>query len=152
MASIQRHRYGSQGIVVMPVASATVVEVGDMVGEDGSGNVLTAAQETWNTTLLITQNDFKAVFVGVAIEASAAGEVRDIAVATEGIFEMDCASATFDIMDTVGPDENPSSLLADQEVEAAVIASALGEVVRDYAVATTRVLVRFFKHGRHDAP
>jgi hypothetical protein len=151
MADINRHRYGDQQIVKLPVLTAEVIEIGDLVGQV-SGNAVAASSEAWNTNLATTQNDFKGTFVGIAIDKSDSGETADIAVATAGVFEMNAASATYAYGALVGPDESPASTLSNDTVEAAVIASAIGEVVRDYDAATTRVLVRIFTHGAHDAP
>lgn len=152
MTSRNLHRKFDPQPVRMPVASATVIEVGDMIQEDGSGNALPASSEAWDTNLATTQANFKATFVGVAMSASANGETEDVVVATAGVFEFDCAAAQFDYGDPVGPDEVGTQTLGDQQVEAAVIASAIGHVVKTYNANTTRILVMIHTFARFDAP
>jgi predicted RecA/RadA family phage recombinase len=88
MANVMRHRYGAKNPVLAEVASATVIEIGDLIclvsklavnaATIASAQVATAANQ----------------FLGVAMEASANGETTPIRVATEGTFEFPCDSAT----------------------------------------------------------
>jgi hypothetical protein len=153
MADRQLHRKFAPDIVKLPVLTATVIEVGDLC-QHLTGNVQPASSEAWNVTVAATRDDFKSTFVGVAMQASAAGETAEIAIATRGVFEFDCVAATFDYGALVGPADELAAGVAldDQIVESAVIAGAIGQVVRTYAVNTTRVLVRIFTFGAHDAP
>lgn len=152
MANVQRHLKHDPKTIAVPVAAATVIEIGDLVGDDGSGNVVPASSITWNTTLAATQADFKAVFLGVAMTASAADETEPVTVGTSGVWGFDAASADYDVGTLVGPDEDPASTLADQTVETAVITSAIGEVVKDTGAAATHVRIRIFELARHGAP
>lgn len=141
-------------MVRMPVLTATVIEKGDMIQEDGTGRAQPAGLETWNSSVAQTRDDFKSAWVGIAQESSAVGETAEIAVATAGDFELDVASGAWDYGDLVGPADDGAAGVAldDQIVESSNLAGAIGEIVQTYDVATTRILVRLFTHGRHDAP
>ena len=154
MANRNLHRKFAQQIVRLPVLTAVVIEKGDMVQEDSTGRAQPAGDETWNATTATTRDDFKSAWVGVAQESSQAGETAEIAIATAGVFEFDCASTAWDYGDLVGPadDADAGVALDNQNVESSALAGAIGEIVKTYDVATTRVLVRLFTHGRHDAP
>lgn len=154
MANRNLHRKFAQEIVRLPVLTATVIEKGDLIQEDGTGRAQPASSEAWNSTVAQTRDDFKSAFVGVAQEPSANGETAEIAIATAGVFEYDCASTAWDYGDLVGSADDAAAGVAldDQNVESSALAGAIGEIVKTYDVATTRVLVRIFTHGRHDAP
>lgn len=153
MTSRALHRKFAPDIVRLPVLTAVVIEKGDMC-QHLSGNAQPASSETWNTNVATTRDDFKSAWVGVAEEASAAGETADIAIATAGVFEFDCVAATWNFGDLVGPADELAAGVAldDQIVETSLIAGAIGRVVRDYAANTTRVLVQIFPFGANDAP
>lgn len=96
-------------------------------------------------SLAVAQANFAKNFIGVAMATSLAGQTRKIAIATEGIFEMVCAAAQFEIGDLVAVDDNtgttallPAQVIATSENGAA---GAIGRVVRQYTANTTRVLV-----------
>lgn len=132
----------------MPVDSAIVIESGDMVFNNVD-DVRPADQFAYVTANLdATQANFAAKFQGVSMESSPAGETRDITIRTCGVFEFECASATFEQGDLVGPDDNavPDELLNQQVIAIGLNGyGAIGRVHRRYGVATTRVLVEIFQ-------
>ena len=142
MANVDNFRTAEADLATAPVGSSDVVYRGDMVGLS-SGAVKCASDTTWDTNLATTQTAFAKVFIGVAMEDSASGETAEILIREAGVFEFDCAAATFDVGDLVGPDDSGSSTLMDQQVEAvATIDLAIGRVAKDYASNTTKVLVK----------
>ncbi len=136
MSHVQRHRKFDADLIELPVASATVIEQGDMVAWDSSNNVAyPASSETWDTNLATTQANFADNFVGVAHRASPSGETT-VLVATRGLHEFTCASANFDPGDTVGPAKATGNALEDQKVVAATGTSCIGVVADADAVST----------------
>lgn len=142
MANTMRWRYGATKPVQLPVASATVIEIGDLVyldfdnakpaGEQGDQGSVTGNQETFHDN-----------FVGVAMQASPAGESEPIRVATSGVFEFECASATFEVGDLVGGSENGAGNALESQVVEGVAAEnlALGRCVSRVNPAAERVLL-----------
>jgi hypothetical protein len=117
MADNMRWRYGdTKPVVSKPVASATVIEIGDLVETDSSGNVTPASAHTWNTDLATTQGEFQDTFLGVAMQRSRGGDTNPIRVATEGVFEFDCAAASFELGALVGPAKQTGNALENQKV------------------------------------
>jgi hypothetical protein len=138
MADNMRWRYGdTRPVVSKAVASATVIEIGDLVETDGSGNVSPAAAHTWNTDLATTQGEFQDTFLGVAMQRSRDGDTAPVRVATEGVFEFDCASASFELGALVGPAKQSGNALENQKiVSVANEGLAVGRVARRSANET----------------
>jgi len=124
------------------VASATVIEIGDMVSNVTAG-AASASAFAWDTNIGTTQTAFQNVFLGVATRGSDSGDTEDIRVVTGGAFvEFACASTTWIIGDLVGPADSGSSTLQDQTVVSVATAGlAIGRVAKNYTSATTKVLV-----------
>ena len=142
MSNEQRHRKFDRDVLYLPAASGTVIEQGDLVAYDASNHAAyPASSETWDTDLATTQANFADNFVGVAITASPDG-CEEVGVATDGIFEFECAAAVFDPGDPIGPADSGSNSIEDQKVASAVAASSVGAVVKYYGSNTTAVLVR----------
>ena len=81
MSDILRWRYGDTNPVVLPVDSATVIEIGDLVYLDTddakpAGSLADAGTEAAN------QEAFHDQFAGVAMQRSRAGDTTPIRVAT----------------------------------------------------------------------
>lgn len=142
MADNMRWRYGdTQPVVSKPVASATVIEIGDLVETDSSGNVTPASAHTWNTDLATTQGEFQDSFLGVAMQKSRNGDTSPIRVATAGVFEFECASASFELGALIGPAKQTGNALENQKVAAVGGEGlAIGRVARRSA-SETKVLV-----------
>jgi len=104
MANTMRWRYGETNPVVLPVASATVIEIGDLVYLDTTAKP--ASSLSYGASLAATQEAFHDKFAGVAMQASRNGDTQDIRVATTGVFEFGCASATFEVGARIGVDDN----------------------------------------------
>ena len=143
MANVHRLRSDLMGNPALetefPVASATVIAIGDLLYWDGA-DVNPAADITY-TSLAATQTSFAACFVGVAMQASASGATTPIRVAQLAIAEYPCASATFEVGDAVAPDDNaaPDALTSQQVI--AATGMPIGKVWQREAVAVTSVIV-----------
>jgi hypothetical protein len=142
MANMMRWRYGDTSPVQLPVDSATVIEIGDMVYLDTDDAKPASAQadqgtETGNQQLF---HDF---FAGVAMQASRSGDTQPIRVATTGVFEFDCLSATLEVGDLMGSDEHSggTSLLNQTVVKVTTANAAVGRCAKRVNPAGTRVLV-----------
>ncbi len=146
MTDTMRWRYGDTNpVVTKPITSGVTIEIGDLVGQDSSGNITSANALAWTTDLPTTQTAFHGTFLGVAMQRSLPTDTDPIRVATSGVFEMACASATFNIGDLVGPDKDTGNLLLNQQVVAVGAtgneAKAVGRVAGYVNPANTQVLV-----------
>jgi hypothetical protein len=149
--SFNRYRYGdTKPVVSLDIVSATVIEIGDMVFQDDSdsdnykpASDIGAIPGT-HATLALAQEAFHDEFVGVSLSRSKDGDTNHVRIATEGVFEFDCASATFKAGQYVGPDDNAggTALESQQVIAVADATKAIGQVEKDYTSATTSVLVR----------
>lgn len=142
MANQMRWRYGETSPVMLPVDASTVVEIGDLVYLD-TDDVKPASSQSDGGTIILNQETFHDNFAGVAMQASATGADAPIRVATAGIFELDCASAVFEVGDLIGADENAGgNALEDQQAVAVATANlAVGRCARRVSPAATSVLV-----------
>jgi len=144
MANRLRYRSGPVELHRLRVDSGTVIEAGDLVFLD-TDDVKPASDFTWDTDLATTQAAFAAEFLGVAHQASAAGETDDISVdlSPHSVYEFDVAAGTFEVGDALGPDEG-SSDLQDQQLEA-VGSAALGiaRAAEYKAASSSKLRVRF---------
>ena len=142
MSSKMRWRYGDTNPVVLAVDSATVIEIGDLLYLD-TNDAKPASSQTDAGSEAANQDLFVNNFVGVAMQASRAGDTDNIRVATTGVFEFDCAAATFEVGNLIGVDENSDGdALEDQKVVAVADALyAIGIAAKRFAANTTAVLV-----------
>ena len=145
MADVFRYRRGVVEPVYKTPASATVIEIGDMIfahPDDGAPKNAGAMIDQGSAAL--NQDAFQQYFLGVSNSRSKTGETAKIEVAPDGEFEYPCAAATFLVGDMVGAVEAASgTALEDQKVVAVTEESkAIGVVARDYASNTTKVLIR----------
>ncbi len=142
MANTMRWRYGDTNPVMLPVLTATVIEIGDLVYLD-TNNAKPASEIPDLGSLTQNQQAFKSAFVGVAMQASAADDNRPIRIATSGVFEFDCDAAQFELGDLVGNSENSAGdALEDQRVVAASsVTEALGRCAKRVEPAGNRVLI-----------
>ena len=92
VANTMRWRYGDTCPVMLPVDSATVIEIGDLVYLDTDDAKPASAQADQGTEAA-NQELFHDKFAGVAMQASRSGDTQPIRVATTGVFEFDCLSA-----------------------------------------------------------
>ncbi len=105
MANTMRWRYGETSPVMIPVDSATVIEIGDLVYLDVD-DAKPAASQTDQGSEGGNQQMFHDNFAGVAMQASPSGKSDPIRVATVGVFEFDCLSTTLEVGDLMSSDEN----------------------------------------------
>ena len=142
MSDTMRWRYGDTNPVVLPVDAATVIEIGDLVYLE-TDDARPAADQADQSTEAANQELFHDKFVGVAMQRSPSGDANPIRVATSGVFEFDCASATFEVGALVGSDEASSGTQLENQVVAAVATPnlAVGRIVKRVSPAGTRVLV-----------
>ena len=121
MADYLRHLRGYELDIRCNVESATVIEVGDMVYFYDSASVRyikPASDFTWDTDLLTTQKGYKLVHAGVAKQASAALETKQILVdgSPFATFRFDCESAKFTQCDLIAPAKATGNALEKQKV------------------------------------
>lgn len=142
MANKMRWRYGDTNPVMLPVGESTVIEIGDLVFQD-SGAAKPASDVEDLGSEAANQEAFHDAFAGVAMQASPSGSTDPIRVATSGVFELDCLSATVEVGDLLGADEDSSgTALSDQTVvEVATPNLAIGRCAKRVNPASTRVLV-----------
>jgi len=142
MANTMRWRYGDTCPVMLPVDSATVIEIGDVLYLDTDDAKPASAQPDQGTESA-NQQLFHDLFAGVAMQASPAGETHPIRVATTGVFEFDCVSTTLEVGDLMGADENTGgTALLNQTVAKVTNANAaVGRCAKRLNPAGTRVLV-----------
>lgn len=141
-----RWREGDPQPVRIGVASATVINVGDIVCRNPSvlTQAIPASALADTGTLLGNQQQLKKYFLGHASQRSIAGETDGIRVNTTGVHEYDCASATFNVGDLIGGAEVATGdALEDQKVVAVTAdTAAIGRVEKLETTATTSVYVR----------
>jgi hypothetical protein len=153
MSDILRWRYGDTSPVVLPVDSATEIEIGDLVYLDTddakpSSSLADGGSEAAN------QEAFHDLFAGVAMQRSRAGDTDPIRVATRGVFEFPCPSATFEVGALIGASENGAGdALLDQQVEGVATANlAIGRCAKRVNPAATTVLVDIVATISHGGP
>jgi predicted RecA/RadA family phage recombinase len=157
MSNNMRWRYGETSPIVLPVDSATVIEIGDLVWFDsGTNTVKAAGSVTYGASLAATQQAFHDKFAGVAMQQSRSGDTKDIRVATNGVFEFACASATFEVGTRIGLDKNAgATALLNQQVIAVAAANpelSVGYCAKRVNPAGTSVLVDIVGTVSHSGP
>lgn len=145
--SAPQFMYGDPVPKVVPIATAQAVADGDIVGM-AAGTMVRAEDTAWNTDLATTQTAFALLFLGTSMQDKVVGTARvygnsednRIGVSVGGVWEFDCASASFAVGDLVGPAKQSGNLLESQKVVAvATEALAIGRVER---AVTSGVRVR----------
>ena len=141
MADKMRWRYGETNPVVGLVPATFTVEIGDLVYYE-TDSVRPASSQLNQSSKALNQSTFAGKFLGVAMQASRLGEATPIRVATTGVFEFDSPSKTWNLGDLVGIDELTGRTgLHNQQVDTAVLAGAVGRVVRREPTASNTILV-----------
>lgn len=142
MANQMRWRYGDTNPVMLPVDSSTVIEIGDLVHLD-TDDAKPASSLSDAGSAALNQEALHDVFVGVAMQASASGDTQAIRVATAGVFEFDCASATFEVGDLVGVSEDAAgtALETQKAVGVAAVNLAIGRCAKRVNPAATSVCI-----------
>jgi hypothetical protein len=152
MADTYRWRYGDTAPAIVAFDVGTAIELGSLcyIDASDSNTAKAAGSFTWDTDLATTQAAFHLVFMGVAMQSydgDAAphdiglkdGKIR---IATEGVFEFDCASATFAAGALVGPAKQTGDLLEPQKVVAVATESLAIGRVQEAVASATKVKVR----------
>jgi hypothetical protein len=142
MANTMRWRYGDTCPVLLPVDSATVIEIGDLVYLD-TDDAKPASSQGDQGTEVTNQQLFHDMFAGVAMQASRSGDTQPIRVATTGVFEFDCLSTTLEVGDLMCSDENAggTTLLNQTVAKVSAANAAIGRCAKRLNPAGTRVLV-----------
>ena len=148
MAPVQRFRFNdAKGTIKLPVLSATGIDVGWLCYYDATDDTVKPfSAQPDQTSLVLNQQLWKDNFAGVAVTGHVAnGPVEDLTLATEGVFEFECAATAWDAFSLVGADEVagiPGTGSNFTVIAAAAQTDAIGRVWRKYTATTTRVLVR----------
>lgn len=136
-----RWRYGDTNPVIAAVAAETVVEIGDLLWQDAD-NAKPASMLAVSNNKPAAQAAFAAKFLGVAMARSRRCDTAGIRVATTGVFEFDCAAATFELGDLLGVDAGANgALLNQQAVKVAASIAAIGRVAKRQPTAAASALV-----------
>jgi len=153
MANTMRWRYGDTNPVMIPVDSATVIEIGDLVYME-TDDVRPASEQADGGSETANQQTFHGKFAGVAMQSSPAGLAVPIRVATSGVFDFDCGTATFEVGDLVAPDENAGGTGLENQTVVGVAAEgqAIGRCAKRVNPAGSRVLVDIVSTVLHGGP
>jgi hypothetical protein len=153
MSDVLRWRYGDTSPVVIPVDSATEIEIGDLVYLD-TDDAKPASSVADGGSEAANQESFHDLFAGVAMQRSRAGDTDPIRVATRGVFEFPCPSATFEVGALIGASEDAGgTFLLDQQVEGVATANlAIGRCAKRVNPAATTVLVDIVATISHGGP
>lgn len=136
MANNQRRVYGPPEFVMAEVASATVIEVGDLLAWDAVNHqVYPADDETWDTNEATTQDNFGDTFAGVAMDASANGDTDNIRVMINGTCRFVSTSADYELDTAVCPEKDTGNNLLNQTVQ--ITTSTNASVGRSVEVAAS---------------
>lgn len=143
MANRVRFRSGQVELRKVRVDAASVIEAGDLVWLD-TDDAKPASAFDWTTNLATTQANFKAVFLGVAHQPSAAGETEPISVDVSplSIYEFDVASGAYEVGGLLGPDEASSTLMTQQLETVAAATSAIARSVEYRSSGSTKLRVQ----------
>ncbi len=153
MANVVRGKR-KDGRVDLPVASATVIEAGDLVYLDTAANdVKPASSQADNGAEERNQAEYAQNHYGVAEHASANGDTRDVLVnaSLETEYEFAVPSAVYRAGDLLGASENGAGDgLEDQQLEAVTSKDlAIAVVTDDSASARTTVNCKFLKSAKY---
>ena len=142
MANTMRWRYGDTNPVMLPVSTNSVVEIGDLVYLD-TGTAKPATDLAHQGTFLLNQHTFQDSFVGVAMQASPAGEADAIRIATSGVFEFDADSSAYELGEQLGCAENSTNdgLLSQSLALSSTIGGTLGRCAKQKPLGVTRALI-----------
>ena len=142
MSDKMRWRYADTSPVVAAVDSVTVIEIGDLLWQDGD-DAKPASAFDLSKFSNPPQEQFVEKFLGVAMQRSRDGDTSPVRVATTGVFEFDCLGDTFELGDVVGVEVKPRSRgLVNQMVgKVDCVRYAVGRVARRESVKVFVVLV-----------
>ncbi|MCG8587517.1 MAG: DUF2190 family protein [Pirellulales bacterium] len=149
MANVMRWRYGDTNPVTMPVDSADAVEIGDLMylasGVAKPAFKIDDIGGAGPADLAAAQEQLHDGFIGVAMQYSPEGSTDPIRIATSGVFELNSASAVFELGDRVGADDNSGGDALENQQVIGVSSSApelsIGRVAKRVPSAATKVFV-----------
>ena len=137
--------------VVYQAPASTVISVGDLLYYDsGTGSVFPLSSKVGSGTVNTDQVFVHDNFVGVAQSARIAGQstTGTVTVATDCIYEADCASQTWEpgaLVTAFSSGAAAAGAISDQKIDAtALTTEAIGVVVEQYKSATTLVTCRLY--------
>jgi hypothetical protein len=144
----------------MPVSSADTIEIGDLVYlSSGVAKPALTIEDIGGegpATLAAAQEALHDDFIGVSMQYSPEGSEDPIRIATSGVFEFACASATFELGTRVGADDNAGADALENQRVIAVSSSApqlaVGRVAKRVAAEATKVLVEIHSTVLRDGP
>lgn len=134
MSNLLNWKWGETCPVSVEIASATEVQVGDLLWLDTNGQAQPASAFAKDTDLAGTQGAFSQKFLGVAMQASPAATVSRIRVATTGTFEFsdDTSDASAEKLGTyMGANLNTAAtyLKRDSLISVATAKLAVGRII-----------------------
>jgi len=154
MPNVMRWRYGETNPVVAAVAAETAIEIGDLLVLD-AGYAKPASDVDVGGEVPVSQEAVHDKFLGVAMQASPAGEASEIRVASSGVFEFDqtSASVTLGARIAVAGGTGNTTLAAQHVVAVADNAPqlAIGRCAKQTASAPT-ILVAIKSTVMNDGP
>jgi len=150
MSDTNRWRFGETNPLLAAVDATTVVEIGDLLYFDGD-DAKPASSQSDQLSESANQALFATNFIGVSAQHSADGDVADIRVDSDGVFEFACAASTWEVGDLVGVVEAAGGTSLEDQTVAAVARPelAIGHVVRREPSSATSVLVRIRSRVAH---
>ncbi len=142
----------------MAVDATTVIEIGDLVHLN-TDDALPASSindigGAGPADLATAQEILHDAFLGVAMQRSRDGDTTPIRIATRGVFELDATSATFEIGDLLGADDDSGATALEAQKVIAVASEnlAIGRVARRVTAADIRVFVEIVGTITHGGP
>jgi hypothetical protein len=137
MPNALRYRSGLVELHRLRVDSDTEIAPGDLVYLD-TDDVKPAAEFPFDTDLPTTREQFAAVFLGIAHQASEAGETADVSVDLSplSVYEFDCDSATFEVGSLLTPDGEGEALFSQRLSKTSSADVAIARAAEYKAAAT----------------
>lgn len=144
MGDKMRWRYGDNNPVVVAVDPATVIEIGDLVWQDGDHAKPAEDLPCYEQPLDLAREKFAEKFLGVAMQRSRAGDAAPIHVATTGVFEFDFWCDVAELGDFVAPNFKSAQVggLVNQAVcKVDAARQAIARVAKRISSASNSVLI-----------
>ncbi len=144
MAAVVRFRSGIVDLHKVPVAASTIVAPGDLVFLD-EGKAKPAALFPMGETLAATKVAFAKVFIGIAHEASAAGETEEISVDLSplAVYEVNIAPGASLFGGALAIDGTNTALRSSQLIVTTTANQAIARVARPIVEGETTARVMF---------
>jgi len=138
-----RFRSGQVQLRKVRVEADTVIEAGDLVWLDGD-TIKPASDFPWDTNLAATQSGFAAHFLGVAHQPSRQGETVPVSVdvSSDSVYEFDVNQTTYELGQSLGPD-NVNQTLMNKQLEAADPGAAVARAAEFTTVPVSTLRVTF---------